>query len=314
MTRYVARRLVSLVPVLVTIGVVTFVIIHLIPGNPADVILGNQATAAQVAQLTHQLGLDRPLWDQFVTWSANALQGNLGQSIFYQQPVLPVVLSHLVPTATLAAMSTAVSIAIALPAGLLAASQRGRVLDRALMAVSLLGVSVPGFWLAFMLILVFAVLLGWLPVAGYVPLSGGVGPWLSHLVLPVAVLAAGQSAIIARMLRDGTLESLRQPYIRTARAKGATERSVLLGHALPNAAIPTLTIVGNSLASLLSGVVVVEVVFGIPGIGNLIIQAMENRDYPLIEGVTLIVALGYVAVNLVVDLLYALADPRVRLG
>lgn len=314
MTRYVARRLMSLVPVLVTIGVVTFVIIHLIPGNPADVILGNQATAAQVAQLTHQLGLDRPLWDQFVTWSTDALQGNLGQSIFYQQPVLSVVLSHLVPTATLAAMSTAVSIAVALPAGLLAASHRGRVLDRALMAVSLLGVSVPGFWLAFMLILVFAVLLGWLPVAGYVPLSGGVGPWLSHLILPVAVLAAGQSAIIARMLRDGTLESLRQPYIRTARAKGAAERSVLLGHALPNAAIPTLTIVGNSLASLLSGVVVVEVVFGIPGIGNLIIQAMENRDYPLIEGVTLIVALGYVAVNLVVDLLYALADPRVRLG
>ena len=223
-------------------------------------------------------------------------------------------MSHLLPTLTLAALSTVVSLAAAVPIGLLAAWRKGSWLDRLLVSLSLLGVSVPAFWLAFMVILVFSVSAGLLPVAGYVPLSDGFLPWAAHLVLPVAVLASGQCAIIARMLRDGTLESLRQPYIRTARAKGASERAVLLSHALPNAAIPTLTIVGNSLASLLSGVVVVEVVFGIPGLGNLIIQAMENRDYPLIEGVTLVVAIIYVAVNLFVDLLYALADPRVRLG
>lgn len=308
----VGRRLVSLVPVLVVIAVVTFFIVHLIPGNPAEVILGNGATSAQIASLTRQLGLDRPIWVQFADWAVNALHGNLGESIFYEQPVARVVLDHLAPTLYLAVFSTLLSVVAALPIGILAAARERSVLDRSMISGTVLGVSVPNFWLALMLVELFAVKIRLFPVTGYVPLSQGVGPWAEHLVLPVIVLAAGQCALIARMLRDGMIESLRQPYIRTSRAKGAKESAVLIGQALPNALVPTLTVVGNSLASLLSGVVVVEVIFDIPGIGNLIIQAIDNRDYLLVQGIVLVLALIYVGVNLAVDLSYLIVDPRLR--
>ncbi|MEX6430573.1 MAG: ABC transporter permease [Ferrimicrobium sp.] len=312
MGRLIGRRLLSLVPVLAVLAVVTFIIIHLTPGNPAEVILGNGATIGQINALTRQLGLDRPLVQQFGSWLVNVLHGNLGRSIFYDQPVLTVIGSHIMPTVYLSVLATLLSIVIALPIGVLAAWRERSWLDRFVTSGSILGVSIPSFWLAIMLVVVFAVALAWVPVSGYVAPSAGVGEWLMHLILPVVVLSAGQSALIARMLRDGMIESMKKPYIRSSRARGASEREVLLFHALPNAVIPTLTVIGNSLASLLSGVVVVEVVFDIPGLGNLIIQAIDNRDYPLIQGIVLVFALIYVAVNLLVDLSYPLLDPRLR--
>lgn len=312
MGRFIVRRLLSIIPVLLIVGITSFTIIHLIPGNPAEVILGNNATPQQVTQLSHQLGLDRPLWNQFISWIGSALQGNLGNSIFYDAPVFQVVVSHLFPTLYEALLSTLLSLLVAWPTGLIAAWRRGSFMDRFFMSFSLLGVSIPSFWLALILIIVFAVGLGLFPVTGYVSPSYGIGPFLAHMVLPVVVLAAGQAAIIARMLRDGVIENLSRPYIRTARAKGAPERAVLLSHAMPNSLIPTLTVIGTSFATLLSGVVVVEVIFGIPGLGNLIIQAIENRDYPLVEGISLMFALIYVVVNLLVDVSYAVVDPRIR--
>lgn len=312
MGRFALRRLLSLIPVLLIVGITSFTIIHLIPGNPADVILGNNATPQEVTQLSHQLGLDRPLLGQFFSWFTSALQGNLGTSIFYGEPVFQVITSHLLPTIYESVLATSLSLIIAWPTGLIAAWWRGRLLDRLFMSFSLLGVSIPSFWLGLMLILVFSVGLRWFPVTGYVSPSYGIASFASHMALPVIVLTAGQTAIIARMLRDGVIENLSRPYIRTARAKGASERSVLLGHAMPNSLIPTLTVIGTSFATLLSGVVVVEVIFGIPGLGNLIIQAIENRDYPLVEGIALTFALVYVLVNLLVDVSYALVDPRIR--
>lgn len=312
MGRFITRRVLSLIPVLLIVGIASFTIIHLIPGNPADVILGNNATQAQVKQLSHQLGLDRPLFSQFVSWITSAVRGNLGTSIFYDEPVSHVIANHFLPTAYESVLSTLLSLIIAWPTGLIAAWKRNSFLDRLFMSGSLLGVSIPSFWLGLMMILVFAVSLRWLPVTGYIPPSYGLASFASHMILPVVVLAAGQAAIIARMLRDGVIENLSRPYIRTARAKGASETAVLLSHAMPNSLIPTLTVVGTSFATLLSGVVVVEVIFGIPGLGNLIIQAIENRDYPLVEGIALTFALFYVVINLLVDVSYALVDPRIR--
>ncbi|MHB8618770.1 MAG: ABC transporter permease [Chloroflexota bacterium] len=314
MVAFTLRRLVAVVPVMFLVAIVAFLLIHLVPGNPALVILGEGATPGQVAQLTHALRLDEPLWQQFSTWLLHALRGDLGQSISYQQPVAQVVITHLGPTIWEAVLATALSVALAIPTGILAAWRSGSVLDRLFASISLIGVSIPAFWLGLMLVIAFSIELRLLPVQGYVPLSRGLWPWLSHLILPVVVLALGQTALIARMLRDGLLDHLRRPYVRTARAKGGSEADVLIGHATPNALIPTVTVVGASLATLLGGAVVVETVFDIPGVGNLIVQAITNRDYPLVEGVAFVVALIYVVVNLGVDLLYAVIDPRIRYG
>lgn len=312
MATFLIRRFLGIVPVVIIVGVATFLLIHLTPGNPAEVILGNGATPQQVAQLTARLDLAQPLWQQFITWSGNAIQGNLGSSIFFQQPVLSVVAQHLLPTMYLAALSTLVSLALAWPAGVLAGRRRGSVFDRLFMSLSMVGNSVPGFWLGLMLIIVFAVDIRIFPVTGYVSPSHGLLQWLSYLVLPVVVLAVNQAPIIARMLRDGVAENLGRPYVRTARAKGGSERAVLLGQVVPNAMVPTVIVIGTSLATLLSGAVVVEVVFDIPGVGNLLFQAVENRDYPLVEGTALVFALIYVLVNLAVDLVYSIIDPRAR--
>lgn len=312
MSKQIVRRLLSVIPVLAILGIVTFIIIHLTPGNPAEVILGNGATTGQINRLTRQLGLDKPLLVQFVSWLGNIAHGNMGRSIFYEQPVISVISSHLLPTIYLSLLATLLSVIVAFPIGIVAAWRERSWLDRLVTSGSILGVSIPSFWLSIVLVVIFAVSLSWFPVSGYIPPSQGIGAWLSHLALPVIVLSAGQSALIVRMLRDGMIDSLRRPYIRSSRAKGASEFATLVGHALPNAVIPTLTVIGNSLASLLSGVVVVEIVFDIPGLGNLIIQAIDNRDYPLIQGIVLVFALIYVGVNLLVDLSYPLFDPRLR--
>lgn len=312
MARYLAGRVAALLPVLVVVGVTAFLLLHLIPGDPASVILGPDATAAQVARLRHEMGLDRPLPIQLTLWFGRLIRGDLGDSIFLRETVAQAIWQHLGPTAALTALAEILAIGVAIPSGVLAAWKRNSRFDQAFMSAVLLGVSVPSFWLGLNLILVFAVAVRWFPVAGYESPLRGVGPWLGHLMLPATALAFTQAGLIARMARDSTIEVLDEDFIRTARSKGVTEALVLVKHALRNSLIPTVTVIGTSLANLLSGAVVVESVFVMPGLGNLVVQSISRRDYPVIEGVVLFVAVVYVLVNLLVDLLYGVIDPRIR--
>ena len=312
MLQYIGRRLLALIPVLIVVGVIVFTIIHLTPGDPASVILGESATQEEVDQLRQALGLDQPLMSQFITWIGQVATGNLGTSVFSGEPVAQTIIDRLGPTVSLAIVACIVSLCIAIPTAILAVWKRDSVLDPAFMSVTLLGVSIPNFWLALLLILLFAVVLRWLPVAGYVPISEGVWPWLSHLILPAVVLSVQQAGIISRMLRDGMLDIMHQDFIRTARAKGLKERVVLIKHTLSNAMIPTTTVIGASIAGLLGGAVVTETIFAIPGIGGLIVESIARRDYPVLQGTVLFVATVYVIVNLLVDLAYAVLDPRIR--
>ena len=311
MARYAAGRLLALLPVLAVVGVTVFLLIHLIPGDPASVILGPEASQAQIAQLRTALGLDRPLYVQLGLWFGHVLRGDLGSSVFLQQPVARAIWTHLGPTLSLTALAEALALAVAIPSGVLAAWKRHTRFDQGFMMLVLLGVSIPSFWTGLNLIALFAVALRLFPVAGYVSPAHGVGPWLGSLILPAAALAFTQAGLVARMARDATIDVLDEDYIRTARSKGVREPRILARHAFRNALIPTLTVVGTSLANLLSGAVVVETVFVLPGLGNLVVQSIGRRDYPVIEGVVLFVALVYVVVNLAVDLLYAVLDPRI---
>jgi peptide/nickel transport system permease protein len=301
-----------MVPVLAVVGVTVFLLIHLIPGDPASVMLGPDASAGQVEQLRHELGLDRPLWIQFGVWLGRLLRGDLGDSIFLHQKVTRAIWERLGATASLTALAEAIALLVAIPSGVLAAWKRDSRYDQAFMMFALLGVSVPSFWTGLNLIALFAVAIRLFPVAGYVSPSRGLAPWVGSLLLPAVALAFTQAGLIARMARDSTIEVLNEDYIRTARSKGLGELWVLVRHAFRNALIPTLTVIGTGLAALLGGAVVVETVFVLPGIGNLVVQSISRRDYPVIVGVVLFVALGYVVVNLLVDLLYAVIDPRIR--
>ena len=312
MPRYLAGRVAALLPVLLVVGATAFLLLHLIPGDPASVILGPDATATQVARLKHELGLDRPLAVQLTLWFGRLMQGDLGDSIFLRQTVAQAIWQHLGPTVGLTALAEVLAIGVAIPSGVLAAWKRHSRFDQAFMSAVLLGVSVPSFWLGLNLILVFAVAVRWFPVAGYESPLRGVGPWLGHLMLPAVALAFTQAGLIARMARDATIEVLDEDFIRTARSKGVAESWVLMRHALRNSLIPTVTVIGTSLANLLSGAVVVESVFVMPGLGNLVVQSISRRDYPVIEGVVLFVAVVYVLVNLLVDVLYGVIDPRIR--
>lgn len=307
-----AGRLAALVPVLLIVAITVFALLHLIPGDPASVILGPEATEAQVAQLRHSLGLDRPIAVQFVLWFSRLLRGDLGDSIFLRESVARAIWQHLGPTASLTAFAELLALAVAIPSGVIAAWKQDSRYDQVFMLVVLLGVSVPSFWTGLNLIAVFAVAFRLLPVAGYAPPSSGVGAWIASLTLPAVALAFTQAGLIARIARDSTIDVLHEDYIRTGRSKGLGEAAILARHAFRNALIPTLTVIGTSLANLLSGAVVVETVFVLPGVGNLIVQSISRRDYPMIEGVVLFVALVYVLVNLLVDLLYAAIDPRIR--
>ncbi len=312
MAQYIAGRLAALAPILLVVGVTVFLLLHLIPGDPAAVMLGPDASPVQVAQLRHALGLDRPLYVQFILWFERVLQGDLGTSIFLRMSVVQAIWDHLGPTVSLTLLAEVMAITVAIPSGILAAWKRHSRFDQVFMLVVLVGVSIPSFWTGLNLIAIFAVAARLLPVAGYVPPSHGAGPWLASLILPAVALAFTQAGLIARMARDSTIDVLAEDYVRTARSKGVGEVMVLVHHAFRNALIPTLTVVGTSLANLLSGAVVVETVFVLPGIGNLVVQSISRRDYPVIEGVVLFVALAYVLVNLLVDLLYAVIDPRIR--
>jgi peptide/nickel transport system permease protein len=314
MTRYLAQRLLAAIPVMVMVATAVFLLLFLTPGDPAAVILGPDAKAEQVAELRARLGLDQPVQVQLVNWYGRLLRGDLGQSIFENRPVTEAIMTRAEPTLLLTTLATLVAVSLGLTMGLLAALRHGRWQDNGAMLVAIGGVSMPTFWLGLNLIFVFGVLLGWLPVAGYEPLSSGLWESLRYLILPSVTLGLFQAALLARLTRSMMLETLGDDYVRTARAKGLAEQAVVMRHAFRNALIPLLTVIGLIFAALMGGAVITEQVFNIPGVGRMLIQAVARRDYPVVQGVVMIVAALYVLINLVVDLLYGYLDPRLRFG
>jgi ABC-type dipeptide/oligopeptide/nickel transport system permease component len=306
MIRYLGLRFLLAVPALWLILTMVFLLAHVVPGDPVLEMLGEGARVEEVEQLRHMLGLDLPVRVQYERYLAGVLHGNLGESIRFEQPVARVVLSHYPATLELAFVSLLVCAAIGIPVGLFAAEHRGSAADHAAGLFTLLGLSVPNFALGPVLILLFSVMLGWLPVSG----RGGI----SHLILPAITLGAALAAILTRMVRTSVIEELSSDYVRTARAKGLSESAVLFRHAFRNALIPILTILGLQFGTLLAGTIVTETIFSWPGIGRLSVQAIEARDYPLLQGCILLIAVSYVVVNLVTDIVYAFVDPRVRLA
>jgi peptide/nickel transport system permease protein len=312
MLAYTIHRLLLIIPVMLVVATTVFLLLYLTPGDPVGVILGPDATEQQKADLRAQLGLDHAAHVQLLRWYGRLLQGDLGSSIFLNKTVTAAFLERLEPTMMLTLLALSFAVVIGLPAGIIAAKMRGSWFDMASMLIAIAGVSMPTFWIGLNLIFIFAVTLGWLPVAGYQPLSKGFGENLRYLLMPALTLGFAQSALLARMTRSMMLEVLSQDYIRTAWAKGVAELGILCRHALRNAVIPLVTIIGLSFALLLGGAVISEQIFNIPGVGRLLIQAVSRRDYPLVQGVLMIIAGIYMFVNLVVDLTYAYLDPRIR--
>ena len=304
-------RIAATLPVMGVVAVIVFLLIHLSPGDPAALIAGDLASTDDIARLRTTLGLDQPLWTQFALWAARLAHGDLGTSIFTQVPVTQLLAQRLEPTLSIALLTMAISIVVAIPLGTLAAHRAGSWIDRAVMVFTVLAFSVPVFLIGYLLIWGFAIELQWLPVQGYTRLAEGFGPWLAHLVLPCVNLALVYMALLTRMTRATVLEVLQEDYIRTARAKGLGVLAVL-GHALRNAAVPIATTVGVGIALLIGGVVVTETVFAIPGIGRLVVDSVQRHDYPVIQSVLLLSAGVYVLVNLAIDLSYRLLDPRIR--
>ena len=309
---YLLRRMAAIFPVLAVVVTVVFLLIHLIPGDPVSVMLGPDATPTQIEATRKGLGLDRPIHEQLIGFYGRILRGDLGQSYFLDRPVSRALWERAEPTLVLMLSALVVAIAIGVPSGTIAAAYRGSAWDRGLMLVSLLGVCIPGFWLSLNFIYFFAVRLGWLPAAGYVSVFTDPVGALRYMVLPAFSLGFNQSALIARISRSCMLEVLQQDYIRTARAKGLSHRAVTWVHAFRNALVPVVTVIGITTAVLIGGAVVTEIVFNIPGLGRLIISAILRRDYPVVQGVVLVTATAYVLINLGVDLLYAIIDPRIR--
>ena len=312
MGRYTLQRLLAMIPVLLVVAVVTFSLIHLTPGDPVALMAGDEATPEQKEAIRRDMGLDKPIYQQLLIYFTDILRGDLGESIFSKFKVTELIKQRLEPTLFIALFSQIVSIIIAIPLGILAAWKANTWVDRVVMIIAVLGLAIPSFWLGANLIWVFAVKLHWFPAFGYVPISEGIVPWIKSITLPSISVGFISAALIARMTRASMLEVLREDYVRTARAKGLGEQSVLLGHAFKNASIPVITIIGIGIAGLVSGLVVTEAVFGIPGIGRLIVDAVNRRDYPVIQGVILMVTVAYVLINLIVDLIYGYLDPRIR--
>jgi len=316
MLRFLMQRLLALVPVLFTVAVIVFLILRLTPGDPAAVIAGNNATNEDIDRIREQLGLTEPVITQFMIWWGHVMQGDLGYSFYLNRPVTELIAQRIEPTMSLAAGTMVLAVLIAVPLGTIAAWRMGGWLDHLLSGFAVAGFSVPVFVIGYVLIYIFAVELQWLPVQGYRRLFGassqGVGPWAMQLVLPWCSLATIYVALIARVTRASVSEALTEDYIRTARAKGLTERMVLLRHALANAAVPIVTVVGIGVALLIGGVVVTETVYAIPGLGSLTVDAVLNRDFPVIQGVVLFFSVLYVLINLLVDLSYLWLDPRIR--
>lgn len=312
MSGYIVRRILATIPVMLLVATAVFLLLKMTPGDPAGILLGPEATEERRLELREELGLNDPVITQYATWLWDAVRGDLGTSLFLDEPVTSALAARAEPTIVLTIASVLVALLIGIPLGILSAIKRGSWFDVGSMGVAIVGISMPTFWLGLNLILIFAVKLRWLPIAGYESLSEGGIASLRYMILPALTLGAAQAAFLARMTRSMMLDVLHSDYIRTARAKGVRERTVTLVHAFRNAMLPVATIVGLSFAALLGGAVVTEQIFNIPGVGRLLIQAVVRRDVPLVQGTVLIVALIYVVVNLAVDLFAVAIDPRLR--
>ena len=304
MTRFLVRRLLLTIPVLLGVATLVFGLMHLVPGDPVQAMLGETAAEEDVAALRARLGLDRPLPEQYASFLRGAVGGDLGTSLRTGEPVADAIVARLPATFELAVAAMLVALGVAIPLGILAAVRYGTLVDRGATALALIGVSIPNFWLGPLLAIVFAVELGWLPVSG----RGTV----AHLVLPAVTLGTALAAVLARMTRASLVEELQKPYVQAARARGASRTRAVLRHALPNSLIPVVTLVGLQFGAVLAGAVITETIFAWPGIGRLLIQSIGFRDYPMVQGCVLLIAVIYVAVNLVIDLVYGLLDPRIR--
>lgn len=311
MATYVLKRLLAIVPTCFAVAVIVFAILRLTPGDPAAMIAGDMATPEQLAQIRAALGIDQPLYLQFIFWAERLLRGDLGTSLISQVPVAQLIADRSGPTVALASSTIVLSVIVAVPLGVAAAHFRDSWLDRSLMGFSVLGFSVPVFLKGYLLVLVFAVGLRWLPVQGYASPADSVAGFATRLVLPTIALSLSYIALIARITRSSVLEVIREDYVRTARAKGLGERMVLFRHALRNAAVPVLTVIGIGITTLIGGVVVTESVFNLPGLGRLVVESVLARDYPVVQGLILVFALVCILINLAIDLLYCVFDPRI---
>jgi len=313
LTNYILKRVLALFPIMFIVGLFVFFIIHLIPGNPAAMMLGPEATPEEIDAFSRSMGLDRPIPIQFAEWISNVVRGDFGTSLFFQgQPVTRIVLEHFKVTLVLTTLGITLAIFLGIITGVIAAVNHNSIFDRIIMVITSAGVSIPNFWLGLMLVLFFSVQLSLLPPAGYKPLNVGLGESLKYLILPAITLAFGQISVIARMTRSNMLEVLKSDYVRTARAKGLSELLVNYKHALKNVLIPIVTIIGLSFANLMGGAVVTEQIFNIPGVGRLLIKSVFTRDYPVIEGIVIYIAAMWVIINLVTDVLYVIIDPRIK--
>ena len=311
--RFIASRLTGMLVVMSIVAVLVFILTRAAPGDPIAVLLGDQATAEDIAKVRVEYGLDKPLPVQFGYWLREVLRGNLGQSIFLQRPVAQALAERAEPTVFLALMAVAIASLIGVPCGVVSAVFRGRWIDQVFTAIAMLGASIPSFWLGLVLMQMFAVSLGWFPVSGYGEPGAPLAERLHALVLPAMVLGLLNSALIIRFTRASMLDVLGEDYVRTARSKGLPERTVVLKHALRNALVPVVTVIGLTAALMIGGAVVTETVFGLPGIGNLVVSAVLRRDYPVIQGALLVIAAVYVLINFAIDMLYLAVDPRVKL-
>ncbi|MEZ5850376.1 MAG: ABC transporter permease [Hyphomicrobiaceae bacterium] len=312
MAQYLLKRIAAAIPVMLIVAVVVFLMLRLTPADPAAIIAGDFANDQQIAEIRQKLGLDQPMVTQFARWIGNMGKGDFGESFFYKKKVADLIIERMEPTLALSLLTIVLTVLIAVPLGTLAAYKQGGWIDRIVMGFSVLGFSIPVFVVGYLLIYVFAIRLDWFPVQGYQYISQGIGGWLLRLILPALTLSIVFVALIARMTRTSVLEVLHEDYIRTARAKGQSELKVLVRHALANAAVPILTVIGLTFATLIGGVVVTESVYTLPGLGLLTVDAVLARDYPTIQAVILLFSLAYVLVNLAVDVAYTLFDPRIR--
>lgn len=303
-----------MIPIFLLVSLTVFSLMHLVPGDPVRVMAGEIQDPEVIAQMRRDLGLDRPFHVQYLNWLGDALRGDLGNSIRTREPVIDIVLQRAVPTLQLSAVALLISLAISLPIGIIAATRPHSRTDMFATTFALLGISMPNFLIALILIFVFSVQLGWLPTSGFVSLFDDPIAGIRSLLLPSIALGMAMAAVVTRMTRSSLLETLDQDYVRTARAKGLVERSVVVGHALRNALIPVVTVVGLQIGNLIAGAVITEYIFAIPGVGRLIIDSVYARDYPVLQGVVLLTVVGFVASNLLADILYATLDPRIRLG
>ena len=313
MTAYIFKRVLAVIPILIFVGIATFSLVHIAPGDAANIMAGDYAGPDDVKLIRSELGLDKPVTTQFWEWAGRTLRGDLGKSIYSGRTVAELVGQRLEPTISLTIVGGTLAVLLGIPMGVFAAWRAGSRWDRGIQIFAALGISVPGFWLGFILILAFAVYLRWFPVIGYVSVTEDLFGWLKSITLPVSLLAVSGSSVIIRMTRGSILEVLREDYIRTARAKGLANKPVLFRHALRAGAIPIITVIGTLAGALITGVVVTETVFTIPGLGRLVAETVQNRDFPVVQSMLMLLASFYVFINLMVDLAYVFFDPRVRL-